>query len=87
MTLVGYKPRGPMQPYTHYVGIDVSKHTLDVMLYDRRTRLPKKAVFEASNDFKGHGRVIQWLDGHEAPRRPSCAWSTRAVMTMRCWNT
>jgi len=66
--LVEDKPRSPMQPYTHYVGIDVSKQTLNVALYPRGTSPPEKAALETSNDAKGHRQIIQWLGRQDAVR-------------------
>lgn len=56
-----------MQHYTHYVGIDVSKHTLDVMLWHRQQHTLSKTVCQTSNEAAGHAQLIQWLHEHGAP--------------------
>lgn len=56
-----------MDHYTHYVGIDVSKHTLDVMLWHRHQGAMIKAACQTSNDAPGHQQLTQWLTEHRAP--------------------
>ncbi len=48
-----------MQDYTHFVGIDVSKHTLDIMLW--HPKVLHKAAYQTTNDLPGHGQLLQWL--------------------------
>lgn len=55
------------QRYTHLVGIDVSKHTLDVMLWCAEPEPPSKKAFHITNDAAGHRRLIHWLKQHKAP--------------------
>jgi transposase len=57
-----------MQSYTHYVGIDISKHTLDVMLWHVGRHQPAKTRLQTSNDTPGHRQLVQWLEEHHAPR-------------------
>jgi transposase len=65
-----------MNPYTHSVGIDVSKATLDVRLWPvelNPTSNPmvnptSKKRLHTSNDAAGHRQLIQWLDQWQAPR-------------------
>ncbi len=70
MVLVEMLPQNPpsMQRYSHYVGIDVSKHTLDVMLWHVEDNTPIKKALQTSNDASGHRQLIHWLDEHQAPR-------------------
>lgn len=67
--LVALTPKRPqaMKDYTHYVGIDVSKHTLDVMLWHRAQDTLRKTACQTSNDAPGHKRLVQWLTEHGAP--------------------
>lgn len=57
----------PKQPYTHLVGIDVSKRTLDVMLWDCQQDPVTKNALEITNDVQGHAQLIDWLKKHKAP--------------------
>lgn len=57
----------PKQHYTHLVGIDVSKHTLDVMLWCGDTDPMTKKAFHITNDATGHRRLIHWLKQNGAP--------------------
>lgn len=57
-----------MNTYTFYVGIDVSKHTLEVMLWDGREAPPAKTAFEIANDPIGHRELIEGLLEHHALR-------------------
>ena len=53
--------------YTHFVGIDVSKHTLEIMLWHRSQGTPIKVAYQTSNDPTGHKQLIQWLNDQGAP--------------------
>ena len=69
MPLVARRPKTPrtMDDYTHFVGIDVAKHTLDVMLWHRPEGTLVKAACQTSNDAPGHQRLVQWLTEQGAP--------------------
>ena len=69
MFLVARPPKTPktMHGYTHYVGIDVSKETLDVMLWHLDEGPPEKTACQTSNDAPGHQRLVQWLNEQGAP--------------------
>lgn len=71
MILVAMQPQNPpsMQAYSHYLGIDVSKHTLDVMLWHVEANRPIKKALKTSNDAPGHRQLIDWLEAHQAPRQ------------------
>lgn len=54
----------PPEDYRYFVGIDVSKQTLDVCLM-----VPSKSVtpqLEVTNDKEGFSEFIQWLTSHKA---------------------
>ena len=70
MTLVAHRPQTPkaMKHYTHFVGIDVAKHTLDVMLWQHPQDTLRKTACQLTNDAPGHKRIVQWLSEHGAPR-------------------
>ena len=72
MPLVAYTLNRPkaMDDYAHFVGIDVSKHTLDVMLWRFEADALVKTRCQGSNDALGHAQTIQWLKQHQARRRP-----------------
>jgi len=69
MFLVAPRPQTPkaMDDYTHFVGIDVSKHTLDVMLWQFDQGTLDKTACQTSNDAPGHQQLTQWLNDHRAP--------------------
>ena len=69
MPLVAYPPMTPktMKDYTHFVGIDVSKHTLDIVLWHRSQDTLRKAACQSSNDAAGHHKLVQWLLDQGAP--------------------
>jgi len=69
MFLVAPRLKTPqtMDDYTHYVGIDVSKHTLDVMLWHFDQGALGKTACQTSNDASGHQQLVQWLTEHRAP--------------------
>ncbi len=50
-----------MDHYTHFVGIDVSKHTLDVMLWHLDQGTLGKTACQTSNDAPGHQQLVQGL--------------------------
>jgi transposase len=50
--------------YKFYVGIDVSKLTLDVALIDERHREVIEHI-QVSNDDEGIGQMLNWLNTHE----------------------
>lgn len=54
----------PQPAYQNFVGIDVSKLTLDVCLL--RGRGHERHHLEVSNDEEGFGALIRWLAGHQA---------------------
>ncbi len=56
-----------MDDYTHFVGIDVSKATLDVMLWHHHQGARRKTTLHLSNDTPGHHRLSQWLLEQGAP--------------------
>jgi transposase len=47
-----------------WIGIDVSKLKLDVVLLDPRGKLRSKSV---SNDARGHATLLVWLQQHQCP--------------------
>ena len=54
--------------YQHFLGIDVSKHTLDVCLVCLvRGVGTEKHHHQLANDEAGFARLIQWLAQHQAP--------------------
>ena len=69
MALVAYTPKTPkaMDDYTHFVGIDVAKHTLEIVLWHRDQDTLVKATCQTSNDHTGHQQLVQWLTEHGAP--------------------
>ncbi len=72
MALVAPRPKTRktmhrLQRYTHFVGIDVSKATLDVMLWHSEQDTLVKAACQTSNDHTGHTALIQWLSEQGAP--------------------
>jgi transposase len=69
MFLVAYPLMTPkaMKDYTHFVGIDVSKHTLDVMLWQFDQDTLRKAACQTANDASGHQQLVQWLNEQGAP--------------------
>ncbi|WP_456425751.1 IS110 family transposase [Rhodocaloribacter sp.] len=56
-----------MKPYTHFVGIDVSKHTLDVALWRHDQGALVKASCQTNNDVSGHRQLMRWLSEQGAP--------------------
>ncbi len=56
-----------MDDYTHFVGIDVAKHTLDIVLWHRHQGAIIKAACQTSNDAPGHQQLVQWLTEQGAP--------------------
>lgn len=56
-----------MDDYTHFVGIDVAKHTLDVMLWHRKQGSLHKMACQTSNDHTGHRQLVAWLHEQAAP--------------------
>ena len=69
MTLVAHRPKTPkaIKHYTHFVGIDVSKHTLDVMRWQREQGPLRKTACQTTNDATGHQWLVDWLTEHGAP--------------------
>lgn len=56
-----------MDDYTHFVGIDVAKNTLDVMLWHCAHGTLFKTACQTRNDPSGHEHLVAWLNEHEAP--------------------
>lgn len=50
-------------PYQHFLGIDISKHTLDVCLLRNRQRHRR----QVANHEQGFGELLRWLTQHQAP--------------------
>lgn len=50
--------------YQHFLGINVSKHTLDVCLV--RGARTEKRHHQVANDDEGFARLLQWLGQHQA---------------------
>lgn len=65
------KRANAMNDYTHFVGIDVSKVTLDVMLWYRHQGALRKTALHTTNDTPGHQRLSQWLLEQGAPLETS----------------
>ena len=55
-----------MNDYTPFVGIDVSKNTLDVRLWHRVQGRLSKTTCQTTNDHPGHNQLSQWLHEHGA---------------------
>lgn len=55
----------PQQPYRHFLGIDVSKRTLDACLFREAGR--EKRHLEVANDQGGFAQLIEWLARYQAP--------------------
>jgi len=56
-----------MNDYTHFVGIDVSKHTLDVVLRHPPQDHPREVACQLPNSASGHVQLSQWLSRQGAP--------------------
>ena len=69
MSLVAHHCPSPktMKHYTHFVGIDVAKHTLEVMLWQPDQDTLRKTACQTTNDATGHNRLVAWLIEHGAP--------------------
>lgn len=65
------KTANAMKDYTHFVGIDVSKLTLDVMLWHCGQGSLIKTAIKTTNDSTGHHQLSQWLHEQGAPLETS----------------
>jgi transposase len=57
--------------FTTFVGIDVSKGTLDLSLERPAGERSRNAAFHTTNDAAGFARLLRWLSRH-APEREAC---------------
>lgn len=55
-----------MNDYSHFVGIDVAKDTLEVMLWHCGEGPIEKAACQVTNDLAGHQQLVAWLQEQQA---------------------
>ena len=61
----------PESPFTCFIGIDVSKETLDLCLWLPERQ--RKASLHTSNDAPGFARLLKWLAKHALERERTAA--------------